>query len=374
MLAEFWARQAFSIHDIDFSWLDVALGAMARGQWPAFERRLTLGLACLARATTEGAPPSDEALDAAATEFRYDRDLIAAADVDAWLERTGITADDWVAYLNRDLARRQAGADLDDVLDRFAPSARQLSAATVAEGLCSGSFDAFFDALAGRAACVFENDRELFRQMGSGQQAPAAIAAEAARLAHTHAHWLSMRSAADISARLSTVLQIEAAFTATIDAIVASGHLRDIVDANRLHWMRFELDILSLPTEAAAREAVLCVREDGLTLYDVAALSHCSVTRRTFVLADVHPEHRDRLLAAEPGQIVGPLAGDRRGQHLEVSVLVSRTPATLADPAVASRAREALVEVTTRRALHNHVARPAVLSSPGPHPTGGEAA
>jgi hypothetical protein len=85
MLAEFWARQTFSIRDVDFSWLDVALGAMARGQWPAFEQRLAQGLACIARADAE-TPCSEEVLDAAATAFRYDRDPIAA-DVNAWLER-----------------------------------------------------------------------------------------------------------------------------------------------------------------------------------------------------------------------------------------------------------------------------------------------
>src|SRR6185436_2499218 len=121
MLAEFWARQAFAIREVDFTWLDVALGAMARGQWPAFEQRLAQGLACLARADAEDALPSEEALDAAATAFRYDRDLIAAADVNAWLARTGIHTDDWIAYLNRDLLRNQWLDDLDDILDRFAP-------------------------------------------------------------------------------------------------------------------------------------------------------------------------------------------------------------------------------------------------------------
>ena len=164
MLVEFWARPAFTIRDVDFTWLDVALDAMARGQWPAFEQRLTQGLACLARAEAEGALPSEEALDAAATAFRYDRDLIAAADVNAWLERNGIPADDWIAYLNRDLLRNQWSDDLDDILDRFAPSVRQLFGATVVEGVCSGSFDTQLNALAGRAAFVFENDPEQFRR------------------------------------------------------------------------------------------------------------------------------------------------------------------------------------------------------------------
>jgi hypothetical protein len=369
MLAEFWARPAFSIRDVDFLWLDVALGAMARGQWPAFEQRLAQGLACIGRADAENALPSEEALDAAATAFRYDRDLIAAADVNAWLERTGIPADEWVAYLNRHLLRDQWSDDLDDILDRFSPSVRQLFAAAVAEGICSGSFDTHFNALAGRAAFVFENDPEQFRRVCVDREAPAPLAAAAADLAHTHAHWLSMWSAADSGARLTTVLQIESAFDALIDGVAANGRLREIVDANRLEWMRLELDTVSFPIEPAAREAILCIREDGLTLYDVAALSHRTVARKAMALEDIDPEHRDRLLAAEPGRIVGPLPVDDR---FEVTALVSRTAATLADSAVAARARQALVDVTIQRAIRNHVTRPAVLSS-GPHPTGGEA-
>jgi hypothetical protein len=38
---------------------------------------------------------------------RYDRDLISAADVTAWLDRVGLSADEWIDYLRRDLLRQQ---------------------------------------------------------------------------------------------------------------------------------------------------------------------------------------------------------------------------------------------------------------------------
>jgi hypothetical protein len=371
MLADFWACQAFAIRDVEFTWLDVALGAMARGEWPAFEERLAHGLACVARAEAENALPSEDAIDAAATAFRYDRDLIAAADVDAWLERSGVAADDWIAYLHRDLLRSQWSAELDDTLDRFAPSARQLSDAAVAEGICSDTFDTHLNGLAGRAASVFEHDPEQFRRVCLHRQVPASLATEAGQLAHTHAHWLATRPAAELSARVAAVLHIELTFNALVDGLAANGRLGEIVETNRLEWMRFELDTVSFAIESAAREALLCIREDGLTLYDVAALSHRSVARKTMALEEIEPEHHDRLLAAEPGRIIGPLAVDDR---FAVTAVVSRTPATLADPAVAARARQALVEMTIERAVRTHVTRAAMLSSPRTQSTGGEAA
>jgi hypothetical protein len=354
MLSLFWDRHAFSVRGVDFLWLDVALGAMARGQWPAFERRLAEGLACAARADRENVSLSQDALDVATTAFRYDRDLISAADVTAWLERTGLSSDDWIACLSRDLLRERWAHDLEEMLDRFAPSARQLLAAAVGEGICSGVFDTFEQAFAGRAAFVFENDPVQFQHACRRDDRQPPDDVSVTRLAQTHAHWLEMRPAADTALRLSTALQIEGAFNLLVDRVASSRRLTEVVDANRLEWMQLELDTLSFPTETAAREAILCVREDGLSLYEVGALSHRLVDRTTIALEDVDVRHREQLLAAEPGRVLGPLAVDGR---FELTTLVGRNVPALTDPAVAARARQALIDAALQHAARDHVTR-----------------
>ena len=353
MLASFWDRYAFSLREVDFVWLDVALAAMARGEWPAFERRLSESLACAARADLEDASPSQDALDAAATAFRYERDLISAGDVNVWLERTGLTEDDWMEYLNRDLLREQWSDDLEEILDRFAPSARQLVAAAVAEGICSGIFDTFEQAFACRASFVLEKDAAQFQLACQRNGSPSADAS-VARLAQTHAHWLSMRPAADTALRLSTVLELETAFRLLADGIASNGRMSEVVDAHVVEWMQLEVDTVSFTTESAAREAIFCVREDGLTLYDVAALSHRLVGRTTVALEDVDVRHRDQLLAAEPGRLLGPLPVDGR---FDVKRIVTRTTPALTDPVVAARARQALIDTALRNAARDHVTR-----------------
>src|SRR5262245_20336862 len=121
-----WSRPAFSVGGVDFAWTDIAFAAMVRGEWSAFERRVAEGLACAARADAEDASLSDDAIDEAATAYRYNRDLIAAADVNAWFERVGVSAEEWTEYLRRDLLRQQWDGELDDLLDRYAPSARDI--------------------------------------------------------------------------------------------------------------------------------------------------------------------------------------------------------------------------------------------------------
>jgi hypothetical protein len=350
----FWDQCAFSVGGVDFLWIDVALAAMARGQWPAFERRLAEGQACAARAAQEGGAISQADVDEAATAFRYERDLIAGADVTAWLDKTGLTVEDWTGHLERAVLRERWADQLEDILDRFAPSARQLIAIAVAEGICTGTFDQLQRAFAGRAAFVRAVDEPRFdRACGRECEAgPGDRSAE--RLVQTHAHWLERRPAEDTAARLSTVLRIEAAFDALVDSVVTAPGLQDVIEAKRLDWIRCELETISFSTADAAREAVLCLLEDGFSLYDVAMLSRRGVERTAVMLEEVDAQFRDRLMASKSGDVLGPLAVDG---HFEVTRLVTRASPTLADPRVAARARQTIVDRAIQHAMREHVSQ-----------------
>ena len=353
MSTGFWDRRVFSIGGREFAWVDVVFAAMARGEWSAFERRLAEGLACAARADADDTSPPDEAIDEAATAYRYDRDLISAADVTAWLDRVGLSAEEWTAYLRRDLLRQQWSGELDDLLDRFAPSARNLVETAVVDGICSGAFDAFERAFAARAALVFEADAARFgRLCGNGEVAT--IDPRATQLAQTHAHWLSVPAGSDPVARLSLVTGIEGAFAAIADAIASNGRLNEIVDDHRLAWMRLEIDTMSFASEAAAREALLCVKADGLSLHDVAALSRSAIERAVVTLDDLEPDRQALLLAAEPGSAIGPLPVEG---GFDVALLVNRAAPVLSDPAVAARARAVAVTRAQQQAARDHVRR-----------------
>ena len=284
---------------ISFRWGDVILDAMARGEWPAFERRLAEGLACCARAEREHAGPSPDDLDAAATAFRYDRDLIAGSEMTAWLEGAGVSTDEWLAYLTRQLLREKWDAELDDVFDAYAPPTRDLAAAAVAEGVCSGAFAAFERTFAARAALVFASDTAGF-DATRGRDAEPAAAEAVARLMKTHSDWLAVRRPDDTAARLSLVVGIEAAVGALLSTIACEGRMREIVEANRLEWIQLELETVSFPSAAAAREGMMCMAEDGMSLEEVAALSHSTLTRSRIVLEDSAPHVRGELLAAIP--------------------------------------------------------------------------
>ena len=348
-LSSFWDESVFTVGDTDYQWIDVALAAMARGDWPAFERRLEEGLACAEQAEREGTAPSADDLESAANDFRYERELIAAAEINAWLERFELSVDDWMSYLARELLRGRYLTSLDELIDRHPPSRSQLESAAYVEGICSGLFDEFDAALAARAALAATVEHDVTMPEDR-------FDAVAERIARANERWLSARTPEDTLARLARVLSIESRYHEVTAAMASPASLADVVQTHRLDWQQIELDTVSFATDHAAREALLCITIDRLSLHDVAALSRLAAERRTWFQDEIDADLRDRLIAVEPGGVLGPIVVNG---HFDVTAVVRRTVPSLTDPRVAERAREVVVDAAVRRAVQDRVVRPA---------------
>lgn len=103
-----WDRPLFSLGSCTYTHRDVVAAAILRGDWRDLEDGPPAGLACAKRARTTTPPRID--LAKAAEEFRYERNLITAEETEHRLERSGVTFENWTAYLERTLLR-QAWAD-----------------------------------------------------------------------------------------------------------------------------------------------------------------------------------------------------------------------------------------------------------------------
>ena len=350
-LSSFWDERAFSVSGHEILWIDVAVAAMVRGEWAGFERGLTEGLACAAKAHSEKMSPDDAAIESAAVEFRYKRDLISGADVTTWLDAAGFSAADWTDYLARDLLRSRLSPLSDATLDAHAPTTRQLHQAALTEGICSGVFDEFDQSLAGRMALAAAADGDALSADGAAPSQEA----EAARLARLYAHWVNGRAADDVRRRFVRALRVEQVFRGLAQQLTTPAALASIVDAHRVDWTRLTLDTLSLSTDHAAREAVLCLKIDGLSLYEVGALARQPVRRTSLFLEDCHPERRPALLAADAGLVLGPMATD--DGRFDVSRVENRVEPALEDDRVAERARQTAIRDAAGLAMRERIVR-----------------
>lgn len=348
-LSRFWTQTAFSADHAEFQWIDVAVAAMVRGDWSGFERRLTEGLAAVARGRAENVVAREEAVEAAVTAFRYERDLISGDEMNAWLDRAGLDSGEWSAYFTRALMRERFAHALDETIDRYVPSARHLREAALPEGVCSGWFDHFAKTLARRVALVADVHAAAF----SAPDRSPDLTQEASRLAHLYGQWLEDHSLTETHERFVRALHIERAFAAASEAITTSQALHAIVGMRQLEWTRLALQSLTFTTEDAAREAILCVRLDGLPLDEVGLLARQAVQHATLFVEDVRDDQRMLLLSADIGRVVGPLPIEARFQVL---VLTSRTTPALEDGHVRERARHAVIDSASERTARDRIA------------------
>ena len=105
--------------DRPFSGRDLIDAALFRGELePAWKDLLRL-VAAERKADAEELEADDDAIDSAAEQFRYQRDLITAEETEQWLVERGLTLSDFSAYFVRHYWGNHWGEVAADPVDYF---------------------------------------------------------------------------------------------------------------------------------------------------------------------------------------------------------------------------------------------------------------
>ncbi len=343
-------ERIFTVAGTSYAWEDLVLAGCLWGDWGALEARVRDGLACLAHLDDleEGDEDAlDEAdVETAASEFRYARDLVAAADLEAWLDRRGLSVDAWLDFIRRSLLLDRWADDLDEIRDEYELEADEVAEATVCEALCGGSANDLAQRLAARAAI----------HAGAAVEAPATAGGEPSTVPDE----VLERALPDLPPaarreRLAKLVELETAWRRFTARVAPPAALRGVIGARRLEWVRVAMQAVLAPDEDVAREIALCVRMDRRAIDEVAAEAGLRAETLEWWLGDVEEPLRDTLIGAQPGDVVGPVPW--KEQRLVFTVTAKHLPLE-DDPAVRERAEEALLaravdrEVTDRVTWH----------------------
>lgn len=267
------------------------------GTWPAFVVATQAGLAL-----DRDVPAED--LRAAATAFRYERGLLAAADFRRWLDEARLTSADLAGVLRRTLLRERhawpdAEPDIEPVL--------------WAELICTGTM----------ATLVREATDRL-------------------------AAWHNLKGPGPFNfAELEEALRAFAARVADADEVERR------LAQHRIDWLRVTGDEATFAHEGAAREARLLVRE-GEPLADVARLAGVAATARERLIEVAPPVVAGKLAAAVPGELVGPW--EQEGEWRLV-VVTAKTPPRAEDAELRERATRELLDEALARLSAGQVRR-----------------
>lgn len=278
-------RPVFSVGGHEFRWADIA----KRADWGALRRDAALA----------PADASDSELDEAGARFRYERGLVAAEELEAWLDRWDLTVREWREYLRRSLTRSGALTGSD--------TAKEVDERLVwAEAVCSATLERLAQELAAKAA---------------------------------------------VGEALSET-DLDRAYERFVAEAVTPEALASSLEIRKVDWIRVDCRTLLLASEPAAREAALCVRDDGMALAEVSAQAGVEMREHSLYLEDAAGELGQALLSARTGELLGPLP---LADRFALVLVDDKVEPTLDDPEILRRVQEAVRRRAIEREVVNRV-------------------
>ena len=328
------SRELFSVGAVSYTVRDVVDAAFFRGGLDAPWQEFLRAVESEKRATEQEREPNDEAIDAAVQAFRYDHDLITAEETERWLADRALTLSDFGDYFVRRFWRETIDATPTEASDyHSAPTeTRELFFADL---MLSGQLARMAIALSWRVAA------------GAGEQpSPDLDRVSAARRefigrlkAISLTDW--QVSAGRDEEWLNKMAGLEAHFRFYCERLLTpQARDRELVTL-RLPLTVFEVELIEFDSHDAAREALLCVREDNMAMEEVATEGRYPFRREKLLLETIAPDLQQRFLSASAGDLMEPM--QLEGGHRLCRITGKKEPDPQ-DPEVRSRVEQRILD------------------------------
>ena len=315
---------------------DAVDAAIFRGEleekWQAF----LLHVAAEERADELELELDESAISAAAEEFRYRHDLITAEETEKWLSNRGLIFEDFSDYFARQYCVGAVDEGFSSKQIGYMSAPQELRHLFVTELILSGTLEDMTNKLMWRLAA---------RRAGK-EPTPDAIAAEKPKFLHRIriepaqlAYWLEEMGRD--SEWLNEMLAMEAAYWAHCHTLLVPEARKRELMALRLHLTRFEIEVIELESHDAAQEALFCVREDGMSMEEVATEERYPYRRANLLLEDLPVDAQLKYLSVSPGDLLEPMP---HGDGFELCKIIKKVEPRLEDPIVKSRVDQRLLD------------------------------
>lgn len=311
----------FIVDGAEFGWDEIVAAAQVWGEWRPFVEQTRQSLACLLLAAETGELPAGAETRETATAFRYAHNLISAEETRTWLNEWGMTVEDWMNCLRGQLLRERWANRLNEIAAANPVSDEEVAEVIKNYAVCDDKLIGWARKLAGRAAIAFV-------AAGSGSF-----------------------DSAGLSPR-ELVERVEAGFATRRRLAVTPNSLEACIARRRLDWIRFDCRYVWFPEERIAREAALCVTEDGLTLDEVAYDARSIVQQWNFYLDEIDADARPHFLAALAGEWLGPI---KMLEGFPLFSIVNKQAPAESDPQIRRRAEQVIINSLIEKEMNERV-------------------
>jgi hypothetical protein len=315
---------------------DAIDAALFRGQIQAPWKEFLCRVKAEKRAEELELELDDDAINEAAESFRYQQDLITAEETEQWLGARGLTLDDFSDYLARQYWHGALDEDIEPEDVDFASAPPELQELFTLELILSGELNRLTAQLMWRLAALgasanedpeaIEDEREKFFDR---TKIGAAELSDWRNRIGRDEQWFD------------EMLATEAAYCQRCKALLDPQARKKELAMLRIPLMRLEAEVIELESPDAAREALFCIREDGMSMEEVAAEGRYPYRRAAFLQENVPSELQQKFLSVAVGDVLGPLA---RGDGFELYRITKKLEPQLDDPSVQQRIDQRLVE------------------------------
>jgi hypothetical protein len=325
-----FGHPVFEVDGETFYWEDVVLDALRRGKWTRLVGEVSDSLAAL-EAADQGPEDSEfeEAVDDAAQEFRYERDLVTAQEMEDWLKLRGVGVREWMEFIRRNTLKTRSGTRRKSGAVRVPGDDAAVGDELRVELICSGLGEEWAGELGERAAAAAAAAEATMPESGTdvlGRAPPSPLP-----------EGLSPERAGE---RLAVLDRVERGLQEFARSVLTAEAIRREISHRHTEWIRVDCRAIAFTDEAEAREAAFCLREDGLELDEVAATARAPVAESRFYLDDLEPDFRAVFLASRPVELLGPMLFE--GAHTLIRVVDKVMPSEQ-DPEIRRRAEAAVL-------------------------------
>lgn len=323
--------------NLEYKARDAIEAAFFRGEldslWEQFLRRI----AAEKQVDATEMELDEAAIDAAAENFRYQHDLITAEETEQWLASRNLTLDDFSDYF----ARVQCGEAIEDVEPEtieFPSAPPELRNLFGADLILSGELDFMITELSWRLAALTAAAKDGIP--------PEAIEAERQNFfertgisAEDLAAWLE-KLGRD-AAWFEQMVSMEAAYRLRTESVLTPHARQREMASLRLQLTRFETEVIELESRDAAQEALFCVREDNMSMEEVATEGRYPYRCVSFLQEDIPDELQQKFLSVTPGELLDPIP---RGECFELHRIMKKIEPQADDDAVLQRVEGRILE------------------------------
>src|SRR4030095_3705274 len=140
---------------------------------------------------------------------------------------------------------------------------------------------------------------------------------------------------------LRDTLVMEAIYRRNCAALLSRQAREREIAALRLPLTRFEMETIALDSLYAAGEALLCAREDGMSMEDVAAAGSYPYHHPEVLLEEIPEDLQQKFLSVRPREVLDPIA---RGDGFHLCRVIGKKEPDLDDPLVTERADQRILD------------------------------